>query len=128
MHGAKFTIFTDHHPLKYLDEQKTLSRKQERLVEFMKEFDYTLKYIKGKSNIFADSLSRRNKEFHMTSSNVVRQMMHLTTIKVSEKMLSQLKYDYESDPFPEEHFKDPKEPYTKMGNRLYFEKRLCIPR
>ena len=81
----------------------------------MQEFDYTLKYIEGKSNIVADALSRKNKEVHMTRSNVVRQLMQLTTIKVSEKMLSQRKYDYES------------EPYMKMGNRLYFEKRFCIP-
>ena len=109
--GAKFTIFTDHHTLKYLDEQKTLSRKQARWVEFKQEFDYTLKYIKGKSNIVADALSRNNKEVNRTSSNVVRQ----------------LKYDYESDPFLKEQFKDPKQPYMKIGNRLYFEKRLCIP-
>ena len=93
LHDAKFTIFTDHHPLKYLDEQKTLSRKQARWVEFMQEFDYILKCIKGKSNIVADALYRKDKEVHMTSSNVVRQLMNLITIKLSEKMLSKLKYD-----------------------------------
>ena len=93
-----------------------------------KSLTIALKYIKGKSNIVADALYRKEKEVHMIPSNVVRQLMHLTTIKVSEKILSQLKYDYESDPFLKEHFKDPKEPYSKMGNRTYFEKRLCIPR
>ncbi len=59
LHGAKFTILTDHHPLKYLDTQKTLSRKQARWVEFMQEFNYSITYIKGKSNIVADALSRK---------------------------------------------------------------------
>ena len=39
LHGSKFKIKTDHHPLKYLDTQKSLSRKQARWVEFMQEFD-----------------------------------------------------------------------------------------
>ena len=81
MHGAKFTIFTDHHPLKYRDEPKTLSRKQARWVEFMQEFEYTSKYIKGKSSIVADDFSRKSKEVHMTSSIVVRQLMRLRTIQ-----------------------------------------------
>ena len=42
----------------------------------MQEFNCTLKYIKGNSNIFADALSRENKEAHTTRVNVVRQLMH----------------------------------------------------
>lgn len=40
LHAAKFTIMTDHCPLKYFDNQKKLSRRQARWVEFMQEFDY----------------------------------------------------------------------------------------
>ena len=92
----------------------------------MQEFGYNLKYLKRKSTIVADVLSPKNKEVHMTSSNVVRQLMHSTTIKVSDEKLIQRKYDYESDPSLRNHFKDPKEPYIKMKNRLYLEKRFCI--
>ena len=59
LHGAKFQVMTDHHPLKYLDTQKSLSRKQVRWVHFMQEFDYNINYIKGKSNKVADALSRQ---------------------------------------------------------------------
>ncbi len=38
--GAKFTIMTNQHTLKYLDTQKPSSRKQARWVEFMQEFNY----------------------------------------------------------------------------------------
>ncbi len=34
LYGAKCTIMTEYHPLKYLETQETLSRKQERWVEF----------------------------------------------------------------------------------------------
>ncbi len=69
---------TDHHPLKYLETQKTLSRKQARWVEFMHEFNYSIQYIEGKSNIVADALSRKNKETHLKSADVIRKLMSLT--------------------------------------------------
>ncbi len=62
--GLSFVINTDQHPLKYLDTQKTLSRKQARWVEFMQEFDYSINYIKGKSNLVADALSTQHGERH----------------------------------------------------------------
>ncbi len=70
----KFTIMTDHHPLKYLDTQKTLSKKQARWVEFMQEFNYSINYIKGKSSIVADALSRKNKTAHHKSTEIVRKI------------------------------------------------------
>ena len=60
LHGAKFTIKTDHHPLKYVDTQKELSRKQAWLVQFVQEFNYEIEYIKGKLNVVADALSRKH--------------------------------------------------------------------
>lgn len=42
LHGSKFRVLTNHHPLNYLDSQKTLSRKQARWVEFLGDFNYSL--------------------------------------------------------------------------------------
>ena len=53
-----FTIFTDHHSLKYLQTQPTLSNTQARLVEFLAEFDYEVVHRPGKSNVVADALPR----------------------------------------------------------------------
>ena len=127
LHGAKFTIKTDHHPLKYLDTQKTLSRRQARWVEFMQEFDYELSYIKGKENVVADALSRKHKEVHQPSASILKKLLNITTLKLSENILEKLKDEYQND----EHFKNlyntPKEPYLKKNNKLYLEKKLCIP-
>lgn len=48
LYCSKFEIMTDHHPGKYLDTQKTLSRKQASWVEFNQELDYSIDYIKWK--------------------------------------------------------------------------------
>lgn len=90
LHGSKFKILTDHHPLKYLDTQKTLSRRQARWVEFMQEFDYEVAYIKGKANIVADALSRQYKEVYKKSSECIKNLMAVTTVRVADQVLQDL--------------------------------------
>ncbi|CDF41213.1 unnamed protein product [Chondrus crispus] len=77
LHGSKFKILIDHHPLKYLDSQRTLPRKQARWDEFMQEFDYHIDYIKGKHNTVAEALSRQYQELHQKSASVVKQLISL---------------------------------------------------
>ena len=128
LHGSKFIINTDHHPLKYLDTQKSLSRKQARWVEFMQEFNYEIKYIKGKTNIVADALSRKGKSEQNKSVDTIRKLLVMTKVNVSKDTLSKLEKEY----FEDEYFKsiwiEPKQPYSRKGSRLYFENRLCIPK
>lgn len=56
--GYHFTIFTDHRTLENFMTQKDLSRRQARWLEFLSQFDFDIKYIKGSDNIHADILSR----------------------------------------------------------------------
>ena len=88
---------TDHHLLKYLDTQRTLSRRQARWVEFMQELDYCIDYIKGKLNIVVDALSRRYGEVHHTSSNIVKQIIAFTMVNVIQETLRDLQHEYEND-------------------------------
>ena len=118
LNGSKFKILTDHHPLKYLDSQRTLSRKQARWVEFMQEFDYRIDYIKGKLNTVADALSRQYQEVHHTSSNVVKQLMAFTLVKVDENVLKSLEREYREDPDFKDAFETPVDPFRKNKNRL----------
>lgn len=57
--GTKFTVYTDHNSLKYLQSQPHLSARQVRWTEFLQQFDIDLQYKPGKSNVVADALSRR---------------------------------------------------------------------
>ncbi|OJT04019.1 Transposon Tf2-7 polyprotein [Trametes pubescens] len=56
--GVPFTVFTDHRTLENFHRQKDLSRRQARWQEFLSQYDFKIKYIKGEENIAADVLSR----------------------------------------------------------------------
>lgn len=57
--GREITIFTDHKPLTYAMSAKTeRSPRQTRQLDFISQFTTNIKYIRGKDNVVADSLSR----------------------------------------------------------------------
>jgi hypothetical protein len=56
--GAKFTILTGHCALEHFMAQKKLSPRQSRWLEALSEFNFTIQYIPGTTNILADALSR----------------------------------------------------------------------
>jgi hypothetical protein len=60
LHGSRFFIKTYHHPLRYLDTQSNLSKRQMRWMETLHEYDYEIEYQQGKFNVVAGSLSRIN--------------------------------------------------------------------
>jgi len=60
--GRKFTIITDHTALTSLMHQKQLSGIFARWVLKLQEFDFDIKYRKGRLNGNADALSRINWE------------------------------------------------------------------
>ena len=52
--------------LKYLFDKPTLNSRQDRWLEFLCEFDFEIKHIKGKQNKVDDALSRKVHEMHVT--------------------------------------------------------------
>jgi RNase H-like domain found in reverse transcriptase len=60
LHGSRFVIKTDDHPLRYLDTQTNLSKRQMQWMEMFREYDYEIVYVQGKFNVVADALSRIN--------------------------------------------------------------------
>ncbi|XP_058756484.1 uncharacterized protein LOC131629722 [Vicia villosa] len=59
LYGVHFKMFSDHKSLKYLFDQKELNMRQRRWMEYLKDFDFDLKYHPGKANKVADALSRK---------------------------------------------------------------------
>ena len=55
--GRKFLLKTDNMSLKYLFDQPDLNSRQARWLDFLSEYHFELKYIKGKENKVADALS-----------------------------------------------------------------------
>jgi hypothetical protein len=70
--GRRFEPRTEHNSLKYLFDQPTLNARQSRWMEFMCEYDFEIKHIKGKENKVADALNRRVHELHATTISMYR--------------------------------------------------------
>jgi RNase H-like domain found in reverse transcriptase len=105
LHGSTFTIQTDHHPLRYLDTQPHLSKRQVRWVDSLAEYDYAIKYIRGKWNILADALSRRpdgKPQLFMgeeeEDSSLQLGAITASTINLHEQVLTDLVKDYLANP------------------------------
>jgi hypothetical protein len=74
--GKKFELRTDHNGLKYMFDQPTLNVRQSRWLEFLCEYDFNIKHIKGKEKTLVDALSRRVHELYATNIS-----MYQTDIK-----------------------------------------------
>jgi hypothetical protein len=70
--GKKFELRTDHNGLKYLFDQPTLNARKIRWLEFLCEYDFDIKHIKGKENKVVDALNRKVHELHATAISMYR--------------------------------------------------------
>ena len=68
--GRRFELRIDHCGLKYLFDQPTLNAREARWMEFLCEFDFEIKHIKGKGNKVADVLSKKMQEMHVASLSI----------------------------------------------------------
>ncbi|XP_050229187.1 uncharacterized protein LOC126678328 [Mercurialis annua] len=59
LYGITCEIFTDHKSLKYIFDQRELHLRQRRWLELLKDYDCSIQYHPGKSNIVANALSRK---------------------------------------------------------------------
>jgi len=57
--GKTFVLMSDHSGLTYLLDQPNLNAKQARWLVTLNEFNFKIRYIKGKENRVIESLSRK---------------------------------------------------------------------
>jgi len=63
LHGSRFLVETDHSALQWLLNQPTKENDNKRIIRWklmLQEYDFEVKYRKGKANANADTLSRIN--------------------------------------------------------------------
>jgi hypothetical protein len=68
----RFELRTDHNGLKYLFDQLTLNARKIRWLEFLCEYEFDIKHIKGKENKVADALSRKVHKLHATTISMYK--------------------------------------------------------
>nr|GEX98263.1 putative reverse transcriptase domain-containing protein [Tanacetum cinerariifolium] len=61
LYGTKCTVFTDHKRLQHILDQKELSMRQHRWLEFLAYHECEIRYHHGKVNVMADALSRKER-------------------------------------------------------------------
>jgi hypothetical protein len=86
--GKRFELTTHHNGLKYLFDQPTLNARQRRWLEFLSEYEFDIKHIKGKENKMVDALSIRVHEFHATTIS-----MYQSDLK--HRILEAVKLDFQ---------------------------------
>ena len=122
--GSKILVATDHHSLKFLKGQRTISDRQTRWMETLKDYDLNIEYIPGKTNVVADALSRITMDLNE---------LHLTDR--GSDLADLLKAAYDKDLKAKELFElasaTPLENYRVKAGLLYYSvgemERLYVP-
>jgi hypothetical protein len=78
--GRKFNLRIEHCGLKHLFEQPTLNGRETRWLEFLSEYDFEIKNIKGKENQVVYALRRRAHEMHIAANNMYKNDMKYKSI------------------------------------------------
>ena len=124
--GAHFTIYTDHRTLECFKGQRDLSRRQARWQEFLAEYDFDIRYVKGEENTVADALSRMPEDGNDSGGIVAATM----AVSVDDQLSKDIWAGYGTDAFCQRILKNQDSfPTVKVIDGLiYIGSRLVIPR
>ncbi|GBG90995.1 hypothetical protein CBR_g51653 [Chara braunii] len=125
--GRHFKVYSNHETLRWLKTQAKMTPKLTRWAAKIDQYDFELKPVKGKYNVVADALSRRDDYFGA--------IVHY--LDIGKDLQQKVREAYAQDPIYSELLTRVKEaPETEPNYRttegLLFEKtnvfdRLCIP-
>ena len=61
LYGEQFEMYSDHKSMKYIFTQQDLNMRQRMWMEFLEDYGFTLHYHPCKTNVVADTLSRKSR-------------------------------------------------------------------
>jgi hypothetical protein len=123
--GKRFELRTDHNGLKYLFDQPTLNARQSRWFQFLCEYEFDIKHIKGKDNKVVNALSKRVHELHATTIS-----MYQTDIKgiISKAGNADLQYMEMVAKLQQGKMLHKVEDYKlEVDGTLLYKNRICVP-
>jgi hypothetical protein len=85
--GKRFEMRIDHCGLKYLFGKPSLNAIQRRWLEFLSEYDFDIRNIKGNENKVVDALSRRMHEMHATAISMYQKYLCGKILEVARSYL-----------------------------------------
>ena len=137
LHGRKFTVHTDHHPLRYLQNQDHLSPRQVRWLERLVEFDFDVVPIRSKSNTVADALSRQAKSLPSKDNynksllkSILAKTFQTNAISMTTPgptLAKKLGTEYGQDPEFRKVLQNLRYPFELKNGFFYRDNRLLVP-
>jgi hypothetical protein len=129
LHGQPFTVLTDHNSLQHFQTQPHLSRRQIRWSEFFAEFKFTIQYQKGKDNVAADALSRRQ-DHVLVPASVPAQLSNVAVSSSQPNaLLTAIRQTYPSDAVCSDILLNPDRhrAYTVRDGIIYKGEQVYVP-
>ena len=90
--NRRFTVITDHQPLVSIFKKKTKSPRMNRWIIELREYNFEIKYIKGKYNFVADHLSRPVATIHNITEDTIlgKTREEIRTLQMGEEKWKEL--------------------------------------
>nr|CAD1817170.1 unnamed protein product [Ananas comosus var. bracteatus] len=85
-----FVVYSDHQALRYLSSKKKLNARHAKWSSYLDEFNFSLKYKSGESNIVADALSRRSTLLMVMSTQVTGNQLCIPEGSLREQIVREL--------------------------------------